>query len=166
MTQERAEVPTADDLAQQAVAHVSHLVEAAQLNASVKLTSLEGDIVNIDIDGEDASLLIGRRGQVLDALQYLVLVMTTHDKYGSNRLRIHLDADGYRQRRADSLRDLARSLADQVRATGEEAVIEPLNALERRIVHTELVDDPDVETYSEGEEPHRHIVITPRRSDS
>lgn len=164
MSQDNSGSPTIDECASQALSHVQGFIEAAGLNAEARISRVESDIVNIDVTGEDSSYLIGRRGQVLDALQYLVLVMVTHDKPGSTRLRVHLDADQYRQRREDSLKSLARSLADQVKQTGEEAVLEPLNALERRIVHTELVDDPDVETYSEGEEPHRHIVITPRKA--
>ena len=163
MTQDSRDEPGIEQLAQLALNHVVQLIEAGELDATAELTGIDGDIVNIEINGPDANLLVGRRGQALDSLQYLVLVMTTHDKSGPSRLRVHLDADCYRQRRAEALRSLARSLAEQVRATGEEAVIEPLNALERRIVHTELVDDADVSTYSEGEEPHRHIVITPKR---
>jgi spoIIIJ-associated protein len=121
------------------------------------------DAVDIDVDGPDAGYLIGRRGQILDALQYLTLVITTHKRDDVRRVRINVDADGYRARRAESLRALAQELAVQVKETGEEAVIEPLTALERRIVHTALVDHADVETYSEGEEPNRYIVISPRK---
>jgi spoIIIJ-associated protein len=149
--------------AEQALKHVRKLLELSGLTTEAQLASVEGDVISIDITGEDSNYLIGRRGQVLDALQYLLLVMISHELSVPNRLRIHLDADFYRKRRADSLQSLAMQLADQVRATGEEAVLEPLNPMERRIVHTALIDDADVETYSEGEEPNRHIVITPRR---
>ena len=164
MTLENSDTPTVQDGAAQALEHVQGIIAAAGLNAVAEITRVEGDAVNIDISGEDSGYFVGRKGQVLDSLQYLLLVMVTHNKPSSNRLRIHLDADGYRQRREESLKELARSLADQVKSTGEEAVLEPLNALERRIVHTELADDPDVETYSEGEDSNRHIVITPRKS--
>ena len=164
MSQDNSDAVVASDSATQALDHVNGLIAAAGMDAAASITRVEGDTINIDITGEDAGYFVGRRGQVLDSLQYLLLVMVTHDKPGTARVRIHLDADGYRKRREESLKELARSLADQVRATGEEAVLEPLNALERRIVHTELQDDPDVETYSEGEDQNRHIVITSRRS--
>jgi spoIIIJ-associated protein len=151
-----------NQIAGQALDLVNGFLSRAGLNASASLSEVQPEIINIDIEGSDSSGLIGRRGQVLDALQYLVLVMITHNKPNASRLRIHLDSDGFRRRRENSLKTLARNLAAQVKETGEEAVLEPLNALERRIVHTELVDDPDVETYSEGEDPYRHIVITPR----
>ena len=166
MSLETNTTPTIEESAQDALTHLTNILEAGEFNASAKLAGIEGEVVSLDIDGEDANLLIGRRGQVLDSLQYLLLVMVTHDRVATSRLRVHLDADGYRRRRAEALRELARDLANQVRETGEEAVLEPLNPLERRIVHTELVDDADVETYSEGDEPNRHIVITPRRSKS
>jgi spoIIIJ-associated protein len=156
--------PSIEQTANQALELVSGFIQKANLNATATIADAQPDIVNIDINGSDSSGLIGRRGQVLDALQYLVLVMLTHNKPNSNHLRIHLDADGYRKRRESSLKLLAQSLAAQVKSTGEEAVLEPLNALERRIVHTELVDDHEVETYSEGVDPYRHVVITPRRS--
>lgn len=155
---------TIEQTAEQTHELVNGFISRAGLNATARVIDAQGEIVHIDIDGPDSSGLIGRRGQVLDALQYLFLVMMTHNKPHSSRLRIHLDADGYRRRRENSLKSLAQQLANQVKETGEEAVLEPLNALERRIVHTELVDDTEVETYSEGEEPYRHVVITPRKS--
>jgi spoIIIJ-associated protein len=88
--------------------------------------------------------------------------MVTHGDMAPHGLRLTLDADGYRRRRQEALEDLARTLAVQVRESGEEAVLEPLNALERRIVHSVLTDDPDVCTYSEGEGLDRHVVISPR----
>ena len=163
MTQEIARSTNVQDSAEQALRHVQKILELSGLTATAELASVEGETISIDIVGEDSSYLIGRRGQVLDSLQYLLLVMISHEIAVPNRLRIHLDADSYRKRRAESLEELALQLADQVRETGEEAVLEPLNPLERRIVHTVLIDDPDVETYSEGEEPNRHIVITPRK---
>jgi spoIIIJ-associated protein len=163
VTTEINDTATPQDGANVALDHVRNIITSGGLNAEAAITRVEGDLVCIDITGDDAGYFVGRRGQVLDSLQYLLLVMVTHNKPGTGRLRIQLDADGYRKRREESLKELAQSLADQVKATGEEAVLEPLNALERRIVHTELADDPDVETYSEGEDSNRHIVITPRR---
>jgi len=163
VTQDNNDSPIVEECGREALAQVNGFLEAAGLLAQASISRIDEDIVNIDITGEEAFYLVGRRGGVIDALQYLILVMVTHDKPGTTRVRVHLDADNYRKRREESLKSLARSLADQVRATGEEAVLEPLNALERRIVHTELADDSDVSTYSEGEDPDRHIVITPRK---
>ena len=78
------------------------------------------------------------------------------------RPRLTVDADGYRARRAETLQRFAQQLAEQVMGSGQEAVTDPLNPMERRIVHTALVDHPDVTTYSEGEEPGRYVVVTPR----
>jgi spoIIIJ-associated protein len=155
-------VSTPDEGAQIALKHLNEIFRLSGLDATAKLESIEGDTINLEANGPDAGLLIGRRGQTLHALQHLLLVMVTHSDHSSHGLRLTLDADGYRKRRQEALEALARDLAIQVRESGEEAVLEPLNALERRIVHTVLQDDPDVETYSEGEGADRHVVISPR----
>jgi spoIIIJ-associated protein len=158
-----AELQTIDQVADEALRHFQEIIRLGNLDAVAQIISVEGDTITLDANGPDAGLLIGRRGQTLHALQYLMLVMLTHVESGSHKFRLVLDADGYRKRRTEALQQLAHALALQVKQTGEEAVLEPLNAMERRIVHTALVDDPDVETYSEGEGADRHIVITARR---
>ena len=163
MSPEQTGNQSAEQVAEQALEHLQQILSVAGLDCTAKLVNVEGDVVHLEIVGPEAGLLIGRRGQTLDALQYLLLVMVSHDRSLSQRFRVLLDADGYRQRRTEALESLAQSLAARVKQTGQEAVLEPLNALERRIVHTALMDDPEVETYSEGEEPNRHVVITPRR---
>ena len=154
---------TIEQVAETGLKLLEDIIRLGNLDASAQVAAIEGDTVTIEATGADAGLLIGRRGQTLHALQYLLLVMLTHSESGSQQFRLVLDSDGYRKRRAEALQQLARTLALQVKQTSEEAVLEPLNAMERRIVHTALVDDPDVETYSEGEGAERHIVITPRR---
>ncbi len=155
---------TIEQAAEQALHHIQQFIALGNLDAAATIVSIEEDTIAIDATGADAGLLIGRRGQTLQALQYLLLVLVTHHESGVGRYRLVLDADGYRKRRTEALQQLAASLAQQVKETGEEAVLEPLNAMERRIVHTALVDDPEVETYSEGEGTDRHVVISPRKS--
>jgi spoIIIJ-associated protein len=158
-----AESETIERAAEIGLQHLHEIIRLGGLDAGARISSIEAETITLEATGGDAGLLIGRRGQTLHALQHLLLVMMTHTESGSQRYRLVLDADGYRKRRQEALEQLARSLATQVRQTGEEAVLEPLNALERRIVHTALAEDPDVETYSEGEGQERHIVISPRR---
>ena len=138
-------------------------LEAAGLDAEVGLRPEEDESVTLAVTGPDAPLLVGPRGQYLDSLQHLFLLMVRHTR--DQRPRLTVDADGYRARRAGTLTRFAHELADQVIATGQEAVTDPLNPLERRIVHTALVDHLDVTTYSEGMEPERYVVVTLRPAD-
>lgn len=119
-----------------------------------------GDHWLIELKGEDLGLLIGRRGQTLDALQYLTNLAV--GRLHPDRTPIVLDAAGYRQRRAESLRRAARLAADRARRLGRRVPMEAMPAHERRIVHLALQDDPDVVTQSEGEEPFRRVVVTPK----
>jgi spoIIIJ-associated protein len=114
----------------------------------------------IDIRGEELGLLIGKHGQTLAAVQHLLGLMV--NKGEETRKRIILDAQGYRERREESLRHLALASARRAKQTGEPVTLDPLLPHERRIIHTALADDPDVTTRSIGEEPTRRIVIEPR----
>lgn len=120
-----------------------------------KMTTEEGFILNLR--GEDLGLLIGKHGQTLDALQYLTNLASHRDV--NERVRISLDVEDYRKRRAETLSRLARRLADNVRTRGENIVLEPMTPQERKIIHMALQDDNRVTTYSEGEEPFRKVVI-------
>jgi len=122
--------------------------------------AVQGPYLHIDIVGSTAEVW-GRMGKSLDALQLLSNMILSR-RVGSD-VRLMLDADNYRARRTVALETYARDLASQVKAGNEEAELEPLPAHERRIIHSALVDDPDVTTYSEGDEPMRHIVIAPKR---
>jgi len=117
--------------------------------------------IALDVREGDAAILIGRHGQTIDAIQYLVSVMT-HRRAGA-RIRISIDVEGYRNRREEALTNQALLLASKVKESGQEAVLDSLTAGERRIIHTALAEDPDVYTYSEGVEPDRHIVISPKK---
>lgn len=120
----------------------------------------EEDIVHLNITGQNVGLIIGRHGQTLDALQYLANVVA--NRKPGPRIRIVLDAEGYRKRREETLTRLAHRTADRVIAQGRKIVLEPMNALERRVIHMALRTSPDVETYSEGEDPYRRVVIVPK----
>jgi len=146
----------------QALSHLQTLLTLGELSAEAARESLERETLTLAVTGPDASLLVGTHGQTLDALQYLLMLMT--NKGQGSRLRVTVDADSYRARRARKLADFANELAAEVGKTGQEAITDALNPMERRIIHTALVDHPDVETYSEGDEPNRYVVITPRQT--
>ncbi|MCA0359466.1 MAG: KH domain-containing protein [Armatimonadetes bacterium] len=135
------------------------LMETAELRATAHITKLNGRYIHIDIEGKDVSFLIGKRGEVLNALQYLLNVITARQI--TNGVRVVLEGDSYRERRAQTLTDMALKLAQEVRARGEEAVLDALPAFERRVIHQAIVDLEGVTTYSEGEEPNRRVVIAP-----
>jgi len=120
------------------------------------------DNITLDIKGEDLGILIGRRGETLSALQYLVnLIVSRRLK---SRVGVVVDVEGYRQRRHESLRLLARRLAEQVKSTGRSVTLEPMPPSERRIIHLELKDNPDVTTQSVGQGEERKIAIIPKGS--
>lgn len=112
----------------------------------------------VELTGDDMGILIGKRGQTLDALQYLVnLVVNKKSPY---YISVMLDTENYRQRRKETLESLAFNLAKKVKHTRRNVVLEPMNPYERRIIHSALQNDRYVTTYSEGEEPYRNVVIT------
>ncbi len=145
-----------------ALAHLQTLLTLGELSAVAAPESLERETLTLAVTGPDASFLVGAHGQTLDALQYLLMLMT--NKGQGSRLRVTVDADSYRARRARKLAEFANELAAEVGKTGQEAITDALNPMERRLIHTALVDHPDVETYSEGDEPNRYVVITPRKT--
>jgi spoIIIJ-associated protein len=112
-------------------------------------------------DGADLGMLIGRHGQTIDAIQYLANAILFRGRY-DERKPVIVDAAGYRDRRQATLDALALRMAEQAAATGQRVELEPMTAVERKIVHERLKDDPEVETESEGTEPNRYVVIYPR----
>ncbi len=150
-----------DALSAQALTHLKTLLSLAGFDAEAAEESRHGDTITFAVSGPDAPLLVGQHGQTLDAFQYLLMLMT--NKGQPNRIRVTLDSDSYRARRARKLAEFANELAAEVGKSGQEAVTDVLNPMERRLIHTALVDHPDVETYSEGDEPNRYVVVTPRR---
>ncbi len=115
------------------------------------------------LEGDDVGLFIGRRGQTIDAVQHLAQRIVFHD--GPSPVRVVIDADGYRERRAEALRADADDAADEVVQTGRAVELDPMPASERRVVHEHLRDRDDVETHSEGDEPDRYLVIAPAEDE-
>ena len=117
----------------------------------------ENGNVNIELIGDDMGVLIGKRGQTLDSLQYLVSLVI--NKNTEKYLRVKLDTENYRERRKATLENLARNIASKVKRTKKAVALEPMNPYERRIIHSALQNDKFVTTKSEGEEPYRHVVV-------
>lgn len=132
------------------------------MNLSVDLEAqTTGEHIKINLIGPDLGILIGRRGETLDALQYYLNLAANRNF--EKRVRFVIDVENYRQRREDTLCKLAHRLADKVRRKDKEVILEPMSPYERRIIHTALQDNKDVFTYSEGEEPYRKIIIAPKK---
>lgn len=149
-----------EDVAGMAVAALQNILSLMKVPASVVLDKSgagEGGNIPLDIKGEDLGILIGRRGETLSALQYLVNLIVSRRLKG--RVGVVVDVEGYRQRRYESLRSLARRLAEQVKSTGRSVTLEPMPPNERRIIHLELKDNPDVATQSMGQGEERKIAI-------
>ncbi|HLR14317.1 MAG TPA: RNA-binding cell elongation regulator Jag/EloR [Bacillota bacterium] len=123
-------------------------------------TTVEDNFVTFDMQGEGIALLIGKRGQTLNALQYLVQLAINKD--GKEFYRVMLDAEGYRGRRKETLETLALRMAEKAKRLNQKVALEPMPAYERKIIHTVLQNRNDVSTESGGAEPHRHIVIKPK----
>lgn len=144
----------------EAAKFLQELLNKMQLEGTVKaFVSDEGIFLNIE-SGTDG-LLIGRRGETLDSLQYLTSLFENKGRKENGYVRVNVDTEGYRARREESLRRLARSKAARVAKTGLSVEMEPMNPYERRILHSALQDFRGVTTHSEGEEPNRRVVISP-----
>ncbi len=142
---------------------LSRIVELMGIQADVEITGDEPEGVHLELHSStDLGLLIGKRGQTLAALQLIVAMMANRDQPPDKRRRIVLDAEGYRARRERALSATARSAADRAKRSGKPVSLEALTPRERRIVHLALADDPGVSTRSEGEDPHRAVIISPR----
>lgn len=122
----------------------------------VKYDKAEGNM-DIDLSGDDMGVLIGKRGQTLDSLQYLVSLVVNKD--AENYIRVKIDTENYRERRKETLENLAKNIAYKVKRTRRPVSLEPMNPYERRIIHSVLQNDKYVMTYSEGEEPFRKVVV-------
>ena len=140
-----------------AVTFLQEMFQAMRIEVSIE-TQLKDKQLSIELSGEEMGVLIGKRGQTLDSLQYLVSLVV--NKGSSPYVSILLDTENYRQRRKETLESLAYNLAKKVKQTKKNVVLEPMNPYERRIIHSSLQNDRYVTTYSEGEEPYRNVVIT------
>lgn len=130
------------------------------MNLTVKIEMDYDEIesqINIELSGSEMGMLIGKRGQTLDSLQYLVSLVVNKD--GEEYVRVKVDTENYRQRRKDTLENLAKNISFKVKRTGRTVTLEPMNPYERRVIHSALQNDKFVETHSEGEEPFRRVVV-------
>jgi spoIIIJ-associated protein len=137
---------------------VERVVEALEIDGTVEVTEDERQIT-ATVDGEDVGRLIGRRGQTIDAVQ-LVCYRAAHWEAG-DRKRVVVDASGYRERRREQLEHQADRAAERALETGREIELEPMTANERKVVHDHLKERAGIETFSEGEEPERCVIVAP-----
>ena len=117
--------------------------------------------MDIELSGDEMGVLIGKRGQTLDSLQYLVSLVVNKDM--DDYIRVKVDTENYRQRRKETLENLAKNISFKVKRTKRAVSLEPMNPYERRIIHSALQNDRYVTTHSEGNEPYRHVVVTIKR---
>lgn len=137
---------------------LDEMFRAMNMEVTVDLTYDEASRnMDIELKGTEMGILIGKRGQTLDAIQYLVSIVANKD--AEEYIHVKMDTENYRKRRRETVENLARNLAYKVKRTKKPVTLEPMNAYERRIIHSALQNDKYVSTYSEGEEPYRHVVI-------
>ena len=138
--------------------YLDNLFKAMDIETKVNIDyDVEASLMNIDLEGPDMGILIGKRGQTLDALQYLISLFV--NKKSQSYIRVKLDTENYRARRKDTLENLAKNIAFKVKRTRRTFTLEPMNPYERRIIHSALQNDKYVATRSEGEEPYRKVVV-------
>ncbi|MDE6851038.1 MAG: protein jag [Lachnospiraceae bacterium] len=138
---------------------LNKVFQAMDITAEVQIElDEEENIMNIDLSGDEMGILIGKRGITLDSLQYLVSLVVNRNT--ENYVKIKLDTENYRERRRETLENLAHNLAHKVKRTHRQVSLEPMNPYERRVIHSALQKDKYVETHSEGDEPYRKVVIT------
>ena len=140
---------------------LTELLEKMGLEAEVDAKEND-ERVTLEVKGPETSLVIGKKGATLDAIQYLVNKMASHGKPEGSGKPVQVDSEGYRDRRAEVLVELANKLAAKVRSTGRPVEMDPMSPSERRVVHVALADQADLETKSEGEGIYRHLVIFPK----
>ena len=163
--QKQPEVPEiaySEELAKEndAAIFLSDLLKNMKIEAKVEAAETE-DGLRLNIISDTDGLLIGRRGETLDAIQYIVSLYMNKDRKENGYRRVSVDTEGYRRRREETLRRLARKNAAQVARTGRSVAMEPMNPYERRVLHSALQSFKGVTTHSEGEEPNRRVIITP-----
>lgn len=136
--------------------------EAMELEVEIVITN-EDKNYTVDLKGADMGVLIGKRGQTLDSLQYLTNLAV--NKNVEEHVKIKIDTEDYRNRRKETLENLAKNIAYKVKRTKRPVSLEPMNPFERRVIHSALQNDKFVTTHSEGDEPYRHVVVTLKRND-
>ena len=121
-------------------------------------TDIDNNNVEVELKGNDMGILIGKRGQTLDSLQYLTNLAVNRNS--ENYYKVKIDTEDYRKRRKETLENLAKNIAYKVKRTKRPVSLEPMNPFERRVIHSALQNDRFVTTHSEGEEPYRHVVVS------
>ena len=129
------------------------------MNLEVKvIINVHEDMMDVELSGDEMGILIGKRGQTLDSLQYLLSLVV--NKESDSYVKVKVDTENYRQRRRETLEGLAKNIAFKVKRTKRSVSLEPMNPFERRVIHSALQNDRYVTTKSEGEEPYRHVVVS------
>lgn len=139
---------------------LTEIFRVMEMDVEIK-TEFAEDELSVELSGDDMGLLIGKRGQTLDSLQYLTSLVVNKGK--ASYVRVKLDTEDYRNRRKATLENLAKNIAFKVKKTRRPVFLEPMNPYERRIIHSALQNDPYVTTHSEGDEPNRKVVVTPKK---
>ncbi|WP_287194048.1 RNA-binding cell elongation regulator Jag/EloR [Syntrophothermus sp.] len=138
-----------------------NILNSMKLDYEIQKAEFNDGVVRVNIVGKDMGLLIGRKGETLNSLQFLLGLMVNKDR--QEKVRVVLDVEDYRLKREESLKNLALKLSDKVKRTRKSIVMRPMSPQERRIVHTVLQNDPSIVTFSQGEEPNRKVVISLKR---
>lgn len=136
---------------------LSEIFRVMGLQVNIKINVHE-DMMDVDLSGNEMGILIGKRGQTLDSLQYLLSLVV--NKSSESYVKVKVDTENYRQRRKETLENLAKNIAFKVKRTKRPVSLEPMNPFERRVIHSALQNDRYVTTKSEGDEPYRHVVVS------
>lgn len=163
MSAETTATPDPTKTLDRSKALLSELLGKMGLSAEV-VAKEDADRVTLEVTGAETNIVIGKKGQTLDAIQYLVNKITSQGQAEGSGKPVQVDAEGYRDRRAEVLVELANKLAEKVRSTGRPVEMDPMSPGERRVVHVTLAEQPDLETRSEGEGIYRHLVIFPKKA--
>ena len=160
--EEKASTENTEELKSQPAADpkefLSKIFEAMKMEVDISVETKDNEM-DIELSGKDMGVLIGKRGQTLDSLQYLTSIVV--NKGQKEYIRVKVDTENYRSRRKETLENLAKNLAYKAKRTKNQVSLEPMNPYERRIIHSALQNDKYVTTHSEGEEPFRKVIITP-----
>ena len=141
------------------VEFLSSIFDAMKMEVEILVAVNEEEhIIEVELKGDDMGILIGKRGQTLDSLQYLTNLAI--NKHSDEYYKVKIDTEDYRKRRKETLETLAKNIAYKVKRTKRPVSLEPMNPFERRIIHSALQNDRYVTTHSEGDEPYRHVVVT------
>ncbi len=166
--EEKEEVPAEpanidDSIIDETKDYLKKIFDAMELESTIDITlDKVSRTMSVDVEGPEMGIIIGKRGQTLDSLQYLVSLFV--NKKSEVYIRVKLDTENYRERRRETLENLARNIAFKVKKSRRPFTLEPMNPYERRIIHSTLQSDKFVSTKSEGEEPYRKVVIYPKRN--